>query len=673
MKGQVNGPLQSADDISRLALQSKFSAIRQKQPLAVATGIGLIVVFLLSLLWINTKMLPLPQFLIVYNTVVIVLYLVAALLFYSRLRRLKQWSCLVLAAAFLFTSLLVGVHNFSFTNAFSKGNLIGDSQTSAWLWLFWHLLFPFFIMLYTVFTKQEQQYSARKSVGHVQTTVVFIVIVLIATGLTVICLQAEQFLPQIISESAYQPTIKWIVLLIGLPIYATSLFLLFSNNGLRRPIDAWLAVALVALLIEMLLGGLIKERYNLGFFESKIYGLLSIVFVINVLFKENVRLYEDTEKSIHEKQVAETSLYKSEALLLSVFKISPIGLGFNDMNGQFIIQNDEMLRFLPSGKIPSADEKQQHRWKAFNDDGTLVEKTNYPGMRALRGDPVTPFLEMIYLNDEGKETWTRVASLPLRDEKNEIVGAVTVITDIDELKRTTEALKQNEQQLKILLNKRDEFIGVASHELKTPITSIKGYAEMVQKRLEAIGNEEDSALLKRLNKQIDRLTSLINNLLDTTRIAEGIMSLTTEPFQLNDLLKERMVEMQSISRHHLVLEAEPIATVTGDKERIGQVLVNFLSNAIKYSAPESTIIVRSQSIAGAVKVSVIDQGIGISEEEQGKVFDRFFRAKMGNSDFYPGIGLGLYISAQIIQRHGGTVQVNSELGKGSEFSFTLPC
>jgi signal transduction histidine kinase len=235
-----------------------------------------------------------------------------------------------------------------------------------------------------------------------------------------------------------------------------------------------------------------------------------------------------------------------------------------------------------------------------------------------------------------------------------------------------QSLHERELQLRLLLKQRDDFIGAASHELKTPVTSIKAYAQIVQIELGEDSSTEKGDLMTRLNAQVDRLVILINHMLDTTKISEGRLQLTIESVNINELLKERVEEIRHTTSHRFDLQLGAVNPVMADRERIGQVITNLLSNAIKYSPDGTTVTILSSSSADGISVSVRDEGYGIPEEDQHKVFDRFFRVTSNNMDRYPGMGLGLYISEQIIYRHGGTIDVKSQVGKGSVFSFTLP-
>ena len=200
---------------------------------------------------------------------------------------------------------------------------------------------------------------------------------------------------------------------------------------------------------------------------------------------------------------------------------------------------------------------------------------------------------------------------------------------------------------------------------------MKTYAEIARENLQKNEDTVNSNILGKLNKQIDRLTALINDLLDTTKMAEGKLQLTLSPFNLNELLHEPIDEISKTCTHKFQFKTESLQTVLGDRERIRQVISNLLSNAIKYSHRGTNICLSAMNVEKGVKITVSDEGFGIPEEEQKKIFDRFYRVSSNQLNTYPGVGLGLYISMQIVQRHGGAMEVQSTPGKGSTFAFTL--
>jgi PAS domain S-box-containing protein len=220
---------------------------------------------------------------------------------------------------------------------------------------------------------------------------------------------------------------------------------------------------------------------------------------------------------------------------------------------------------------------------------------------------------------------------------------------------------------------KEEFIGVASHELKTPVTSIKAYTQLLHDILFEKKDFASADLLLRMDRQIDKLTTLINDLLDVTKITEGKLVLKQEEFDLNDLIIEIVEEMQVTSKNHQIIkELDDIKPIIGDKERTAQVIINLITNAIKYSPMADKIIIKTVEGNGEIMVYVQDFGIGISKEMQVKLFDRFFRVIDETTRTFPGLGLGLFISTEIVKRQNGRIWVESTPNKGSTFCFTLP-
>lgn len=233
--------------------------------------------------------------------------------------------------------------------------------------------------------------------------------------------------------------------------------------------------------------------------------------------------------------------------------------------------------------------------------------------------------------------------------------------------------KKAQLELLKLSKQKDEFIAIASHELKTPVTSLKAYTQVLENRFKKEGDKNAALLLHKMDSQLDKLTTLISDLLDVSKVKAGRLQFHISSFQLNRLIKDTVEEMQrTTDRHVLQLQLDRDTKIAADMDRVGQVLINFISNAIKYSPHSEKIIIKSKRESTTVKVMVQDFGVGISKKDQAHVFDRFFRGNNPKQESYPGLGLGLYISYEIIKRHGGTIGVMSTKGKGSTFYFTLP-
>jgi signal transduction histidine kinase len=267
--------------------------------------------------------------------------------------------------------------------------------------------------------------------------------------------------------------------------------------------------------------------------------------------------------------------------------------------------------------------------------------------------------------------------VPLYNEDGVVYAVMMISHDI------TENIRQMEELRKLSESdvQKNNFIAMASHELKTPITSIKGYVQLLLNAFHKEKEEEKplppllvrSSLIS-VDKQVTRLTRLISELLDLTKIETGTLELKKERFSLNELAIETVEDiLYTNTKHQINLFHDFYAYVVADKDRIGQVMINFLTNAIKYSPESNKIDVTiHQAANGHIAFRVTDYGIGIDKEEQKKIFERFYRAKGKEEQTYPGFGIGLFIANEFVEKHGGYVLVESEKGKGSVFTFTLP-
>jgi two-component system, chemotaxis family, sensor kinase Cph1 len=230
-------------------------------------------------------------------------------------------------------------------------------------------------------------------------------------------------------------------------------------------------------------------------------------------------------------------------------------------------------------------------------------------------------------------------------------------------------LHENEQTLEMLKIK-DEFITLASHELKTPLTSLKGYLQLLQlKSLDA--SPQHREFITKASNQAARLQHLIDNLFNVSKMQMGLDNLNRDKFRLNDIIQESKEQFSETGSVVIETELEADEFVEADQMRIKQVLDNLIDNAIKYSPSPKKIIINTQTSNNRVRVGVKDFGLGIPDDKVQYVFDRYFRVEH-TSQNYPGMGLGLYICAQLITQHGGVIGVESKLGSGSTFWFELP-
>lgn len=273
-------------------------------------------------------------------------------------------------------------------------------------------------------------------------------------------------------------------------------------------------------------------------------------------------------------------------------------------------------------------------------------------------------MEIKLLSKEGEYRWHLSRAEAVRDDAGTIKIWIATNTDI-------QRLKEEEKR-------KEDFLKMVSHELKTPVTSIKGYVQLLLSLLKTKQERTLSSLpvqpsLERIDQQITRLTRLISEILDLSRIEENKLELKKEIFNINELVTQTVQDINYTNTPHKIeVLHEHEGYVNGDKDRIGQVLINLITNAIKYSPENREVhVIIHQKEKNRVTVSVRDRGIGIDEENHERIFQRFYRITEEKEDTYSGFGIGLFLANEIIQRHEGYMNVKSKKGEGSEFSFTL--
>lgn len=279
--------------------------------------------------------------------------------------------------------------------------------------------------------------------------------------------------------------------------------------------------------------------------------------------------------------------------------------------------------------------------------------------------------ETIRVTRSGSEIFISLTVSPIKNNKGQIVGASKIARDVTRQKLAEEKLQKYAEEIKVLNAKKDEFIGLASHELKTPITSINGYLQIIDRNLSS--DDRNKAFIAKALLQVNKLNSLISDLLDVSKIQTGKLPFTYSNFDLCEVLTEVAEMLQHIYTSHKIelhFDRCPIL-LKADQQRIEQVVINLVTNAIKYSPGGERVIIVATVTDNKAIVCVQDFGIGIASEQQKRIFSRFYRVE-NMSIPISGLGIGLYISHEIISRHKGQIRVESDLNKGSIFYFELP-
>jgi PAS domain S-box-containing protein len=366
-----------------------------------------------------------------------------------------------------------------------------------------------------------------------------------------------------------------------------------------------------------------------------------------------------TFRDITEIRKAEIELRKSEENFRQLAELLPDKISTADASGNATYFSKNWAEY--SGV--SLEELFKVGWSQLihPDDIQAVEKS---WMKAV--DTGTNFEKEFRLKDKyGVFRWHLSRATSVKDEQGIIQKWIANITDIQKLKEEDQ--------------RKSDFIAMVSHELKTPVTSIKGYVQFLLHMLSQNATEPVTSLplqysLTRIDTQVLRLSRLITELLDLTKLETGKLDLQKELFDVEILVTQTVQDIRFTHTKHPI-NFHPLFTgkVFADKDRIEQVLINLINNAMKYSEAESPvdIYIRKQG-DDSISISVKDHGIGIDEKEQGKIFERFYRSVGRSEQTYAGFGIGLFIAKDIIERHNGSISVHSKKGEGATFTFTLP-
>lgn len=385
-------------------------------------------------------------------------------------------------------------------------------------------------------------------------------------------------------------------------------------------------------------GNLTRSYVNFSFvpyYEPD--GKMSGVLGVSIDATQQVALRKELEKSELIMKIAVESaglgIWDLDLRTRRVFSSSHIWIAGFPME-QSVYQLDEFLEHL----IPEDRKKLDEALSGSETHFTIV-------LRAIWSD--------------NSLHWIQLTGNILKDETNQSVRVVGTTLDITDRKE--------------LEQRKDELLSTVSHELKTPVTSIKAIAQLLERKFEPLGDRMAMDLIHKLVNQIKRLTNLIHDLLDASLIEGGKLQLNKNHFLFNELVEEVISDVQrTTNTHEIILEQSQLIQSFSDKERIRQVIINMLTNAIKYSPKADKVLVSLNLDGKCIRCCVEDFGIGIPKEKQSQIFERFYRVIDDKHSGFQGIGIGLYISKQIIIRLDGKIWFESKANGGTIFCFEVP-
>ena len=300
--------------------------------------------------------------------------------------------------------------------------------------------------------------------------------------------------------------------------------------------------------------------------------------------------------------------------------------------------------------------------------GRLYEELTI--IQKIKNGEQVPHFDTVRCTKSGKEIDVSITVSPVRNGQQKVTGASKIARNITERKELEQQRKLLMENLQRLNEYKDDFMAMASHELKTPLTVVKANLQVLELKL---NTEDQKKHLEKAVANLDKLSRLISDLLDEAKIQAGKLALNLTKFDFAVFLTEAIKNIQLTSTQHILkLDCDaPPTIIKADRDRLEQVIINILTNATKYSPGKSEVTIRASVVNNCIVTSVTDQGIGIPAEDIKHIFTRFYRVR-GTAATFSGSGIGLYVSEQIIQRHEGKIWAISEMGKGSVFHFSLP-
>jgi two-component system sensor histidine kinase/response regulator len=518
---------------------------RAERRRALAVLLVSAVIFGLLAPWAKVPLRPVAAFIPIYQSALVLIDLITAVLLFGQYRILRSRALQVLGCGYLFTALMALGHMASFPGLFAPGGLLGAGpQSTAWIYMFWHSGFPLFVLAYAALKRDEQPAPLPTTAGdHARALAVPALTVLLCAGLLLLATTGHAALPAIMEANRYTPAMQGTVASVWL--FSLAALLVLWRQRLHTVLDLWLGVVLAAWLFDIALSAMLNAgRFDLGFYAGRVYGLVACSVVLGELLLENSALYAR------------------------------------------LVRSHEGERRRGQELLSARDEAQ-----AANDAKSL-------------------------------------------------------------------------------------FLASMSHEIRTPMNAIVGLTHVVlESELEA---KQRDYLLK-VQASSKALLSLLNDILDYSKIEAGKVTLEAEEFSPEETVENvgnlfsAKIEEAGLELFFEVDKDIP-QRLLGDALRLTQVLNNLVGNAIKFT-PKGEIVISAQTVSRAgdnvqLRFAVRDSGIGLSPEQAGRLFQVFSQADQTVARRYGGTGLGLAICKRLVELMGGSISVDSTVGKGSTFSFT---
>ncbi|MCD4704090.1 MAG: PAS domain S-box protein [Methanosarcinaceae archaeon] len=363
-------------------------------------------------------------------------------------------------------------------------------------------------------------------------------------------------------------------------------------------------------------------------------------------------------------------LRKSEEKLRNIFE--------NSTNTFYSHTSNHIITYLSSqveDLLGYSPEEAMNKWTDLASDDPINEMGFQRTVDAIESGKVQPPYELELVHKNGKKVMVEVREAPVV-KNGKTIGIVGALTDITERKQAEDTMLASKIAAEEANRTKSEFLAVMSHELRTPLNAVIGFSDVLLDETFGTLNEKQRKYVNNISTSGTHLLVLISEILDLSKVDAGRMELSKETIDVPDSITNirnmvsHLATMKNISIN-TIFEPQDI-TLYADPVKFKQILYNLVSNAIKFTHDGGTVSLKAEHTGNVIQISVTDTGIGISKDDQSRVFDPFTQADSSISREYQGTGLGLSIVKKFVELHGGEIWVESELGVGSRFTFTIP-
>jgi PAS domain S-box-containing protein len=375
---------------------------------------------------------------------------------------------------------------------------------------------------------------------------------------------------------------------------------------------------------------------------------------------------------ITDRKLMEISLQKSEEKYRQLFEFLPVGITIADMNGNILVGNKEAENLL---KLPVREHCKRTiddpRWKMIRRNGSVMPPNEIPGIIALKQMRRIENVELGIIDENENVTWLNVTADPLPNNAGVIIAYLNINEEVERKKK----LDEYYAQLKEADIMKDQFLSIIAHDLKNPFNSIMGFSDLLLNNINDYDQEKIHRFVSIIDQSAKHTLELLDNLLVWTRSQSGRIAFTPSTLNLVNIVRENVNLVISQASHkgiRIIVKPVPDVFIQADKNMLNTIIRNLLTNAIKFTLPNGMVVVGIHENESSIELSIKDSGVGIKPENLQKLFridNKFTHVGTANES---GTGLGLILCKDFVERHRGSITVDSKFGEGSDFTVSFP-